>query len=45
VPSGVERTFPEELSADVREHAWCDGTGVRCAGARVRKVPVLEAAA
>jgi hypothetical protein len=45
VPSGVERAFPEELPADVREHAWGDGTGVRCAGARSRKVSVLEAAA
>jgi hypothetical protein len=45
VPSGVERAFPEGASANVREHAWGDGTGVRCAGARSGKVPVLEAAA
>jgi hypothetical protein len=45
VSSGVERAFPEELPVDVREHAWGDGTGVRCAGARSRKAPVLEAAA
>jgi hypothetical protein len=46
VPSGVERAFSEEHPADVREaHAWGDGTGVRCVGARSGKVPVLEAAA
>jgi hypothetical protein len=45
VPSGVERAFSEEPSANVREHAWDNGPGVRCAGARSGKVPVLEAAA
>jgi hypothetical protein len=44
VPSGVEHAFSEELSANVREHAWGDGSGVRCAGACSGKVPVLEAA-
>jgi hypothetical protein len=45
VPSGVEHAFSEKISANVREHAWGDGTGMRCAGARSRKVPVLKAAA
>jgi hypothetical protein len=45
VPSGVERAFSEEPPANVREHAWGDGSGVRCAGACLGKVPVLEAAA
>jgi hypothetical protein len=44
MPSGVERAFSEELSTNVREHAWGDGSGVRCAGACSGKVPVLEAA-
>jgi hypothetical protein len=45
VPSGVERAFSEEPSANVRGHAWGNGTGVRCAGARSGEAPVLEAAA
>jgi hypothetical protein len=45
VTSGVERASPEELAADVREHSWGDGAGVRCAGVRSKKAPVLEAAA
>jgi hypothetical protein len=41
VPSGVERAFSKEPSANVREHAWDDGSGVRCAGACSGKVPYL----
>jgi hypothetical protein len=32
-------------AANVREHAWGDGSGMRCAGACSGKVTVLEAAA
>ena len=45
MPSGVERALSEEPSANARERAWCDGSGVRCAGACSGEVPVLEAAA
>ena len=45
MPSGVERAFSEAPSANVREHAWGDGSGVRCAGACSGKVRVVEAAA
>jgi hypothetical protein len=33
VPSGVERAFSEEPPANVREHAWGDGSGVCCSAA------------
>jgi hypothetical protein len=44
-PTRLHRGAPGSRPRDAREHSWGDGAGVRCAGARSRKVPVLEAAA